>query len=155
LKNIFPFWRKGDLALFRKIEDKHTKLPQGTSKENESIESEIDSVRIRIKREPQQKSQKKNLSITHIVPGDILASVSSRDPKRDRVNVWTSGNRVFQATNPETLIELIDVYKKSKTQLTKGTKIVSDFLKIIIELETKEYNNYLDWLYYEMEKRTD
>ena len=154
LKNIFPFWRKGDLALFRKIEHKNTKRPHGTLKATEWIEREIDSVRIRIKKEPKQKRERA-LSINHIVSGDILASVSSREPKRNKVNVWTSGNRVFQMTNPKTFIELMDVYKKSKTHMTKEAKIVSDFLNVIIELETKEYNNYLDWLYYEMEKRTD
>ena len=155
LKNIFPFWRKGDLALFRKIEDKHTKRPEGTSRVNEWVEREIDSVRIRIKKEPKQKSPKIALSIGHIIPGDILASVSSRDPKRNGVNVWTSGNRVFKITNPETFIELMDIYKKSETHLTKEAKVVSDFLNVVIDFETKEYNNYLDWLYYEMEKRTD
>lgn len=32
---------------------------------------------------------------------------------------------------------------------------VADFIEMITKLEKKEYNNYLDWLYHEMERQID
>ena len=40
------------------------------------------------------------------VPGDILDSVSRRDPRRAKADVWTSGNRIFACPNTASL-ELI------------------------------------------------
>jgi hypothetical protein len=154
IKNIAPFWRKGDLALFRKIEEKKSVRPKSITTFNDWVEKEIDIVRFRVKKTYNGKNQQQNFLIKHLIPGDILPSVSSRHPKRKSVNIWTSGNRVFQTSNPELFLRLLDVYKYSKSNNTKEFKIVADFVRIVVDLEKKEYNNYLDWLYYEMEKRT-
>jgi hypothetical protein len=39
----------------------------------------------------------------HLVPGDVLPSVSSRDPVRPTVVVWTGSNRVFGCRDPHVL----------------------------------------------------
>ena len=44
------------------------------------------------------------------------------------------------------------VYDEPKT---KEEKLVADFVKSLSDLEMREYNNYLDWLYHEMERQTD
>jgi hypothetical protein len=154
IKNTAPFWRKGDLVLFRKVAEKKSVRPKSAVRLNEWVEKEVDIVRFRVKRSSKSKSGQKGFFIKHIVPGDILPSVSSRHPKRKNVNIWTSGNRIFQTNKPELFLQLLDVYKKSKSLHTKEFKIVTDFVNVITEFEKKEYNNYLDWLYYEMEKRT-
>ena len=43
--------------------------------------------------------------LVSIVAGDVLPSVSRRDPRRSPANVWTSGNRVFRTNNPQLLLE--------------------------------------------------
>jgi hypothetical protein len=35
-----------------------------------------------------------------LVEGEVLKSVSRRDPVRDRVDVWTSLNRVYSSSHP-------------------------------------------------------
>jgi hypothetical protein len=152
IKDTFPFWRKGDFALFRKMEERESTRPKLTLFINNWIEKDMDSVSFRIKKD-KITSKSKVLSIEHVIKGDILPSVSSRDKRRDEVNIWTSGNRVFRVNNPQLFSDQLDVYKKSKGHLPKQFKIVGDFLNIVIDLESKEYNNYLDWLYYEMERQ--
>jgi hypothetical protein len=42
-----------------------------------------------------------------LVEGDVLTTVSRRDPVRKRIGMWTSGNRVFTPTNPLAIGQLI------------------------------------------------
>jgi hypothetical protein len=44
----------------------------------------------------------------HIVPNDVLDSVSRRDPVRAKIGFWTSGNRVLTLKNPDTIGKLIE-----------------------------------------------
>ncbi len=43
-----------------------------------------------------------------LVPGDVLPSVSRRDPRRKDATVWTSGNRIFGCDGTATLTAIID-----------------------------------------------
>src|SRR5689334_13476375 len=38
--------------------------------------------------------------LASIVDGDVLATVSRRDPRRGRIDVWTSLNRVYATSHP-------------------------------------------------------
>lgn len=153
INDILPFWRKGDLALFRKIHKSNYKRPPIDENQVEWIEREIDTIRIRVKAELSTK-QKNDLEISHLIKGDILPSVSTRDKRRDSANVWTSGNRIFQVNNSGKFLRLLDDLKSGKTK-TKELKYVNDFIKQVSEFEKNEYNNYLDWLYHEMERQVD
>lgn len=153
VKDTLPFWRKGDLALFRKVHTDINERPQSDEKHTEWVEKEIDTVRIRIKVE-KVVEQKTELKISHLIKGDILPTISSRDKRRDSANVWTSGNRIFKVNNTEKFIQLLDDLTKGAAK-TKELKYVADFLDTITEFEKKEYNNYLDWLYHEMERQID
>lgn len=153
IKDILPFWRKGDLALFRKVEDKISERPKIDGKRLEWVEREIDSVRIRVKIET-QKTHKEELRISSLIKNDILPTISSRDKRRDAANVWTSGNRIFKVNDTEKFVRLLDDFKKGKSK-TKELGLVNEFIKLVLELEKNEYNNYLDWLYHEMERQID
>lgn len=150
---ILPFWRKGDLALFRKVHSDIHKRPKLDEIRPEWIEKEVDTVRIRVKVEKTDK-QKNELKVDHLIKGDILPTVSSRDKRRDAANIWTSGNRVFKVNDAEKFIQLLDDLKKGKPK-TKELKYLKDFINTVTEFEKKEYNNYLDWLYHEMERQID
>ncbi|MBL7722749.1 MAG: class I SAM-dependent methyltransferase [Chitinophagaceae bacterium] len=152
IKDILPFWRKGDLALFRKVHtDKHER-PLLDEHKIEWTEKEIDTVRIRVKDE--KSSDNEEFKITHLIKGDILPTVSTRDKRRDEANVWTSGNRIYKVSNPKIFLQLLNDLENEKPK-TKEQKLVADFINSTTELEKKEYNNYLDWLYHEMERQTD
>lgn len=153
INDILPFWRKGDLALFRKIRTNIHKRPKLDEKRPEWVEREIDTVRIRVKVE-KSVEQKSELIISHLIKGDILPSVSTRDKRRDSANVWTSGNRIFKVNNTEKFIQLLDDLKNGKPK-TKELKYVAEFINALTEFEKNEYNNYLDWLYHEMERQID
>lgn len=145
LTNLSPFWRKGDIAVFKKIYDVKVSRPAVPLTDSKWIEKEVGGVRFRLKKD-NKTIPREEIKITHLVKGDILPSVSSRDERRKAANLWTSGNRIFQVNDPESFIEHFDNYRKEIKSSTKDSNLVSTFLELIIELESKEYNNYLEWL---------
>jgi hypothetical protein len=148
--DIFPFWRKGDFALFRKVHRDTLDRPVLDETKPEWVEREIDTVRIRVKVEKNTKTEE--LEITPLIKGDILPTVSTRDKRRAEANVWTSGNRIFKVNDTKKFIQLLDNFKSGKRK-TKDLKLVAEFVNAITEFEKGEYNNYLDWLYHEMERQ--
>lgn len=48
------------------------------------------------------------LDLGQIVPGDVLQTVSRRDPLRPLIGFWTSGNRVFSLENPGKIGDLVE-----------------------------------------------
>ncbi|XVJ66919.1 MAG: hypothetical protein HEQ40_12400 [Lacibacter sp.] len=150
IQNILPFWRKGDFVVLKKIKTQFTERKSFVEKTSGWVEREINSIRIRVK--SSEHVNKEILSIQSIVKGDILPTVSSRDDRRKEANLWTSGNRIFKVSNPALFLSCIDgINNESANDATK--KSVQDFLSMITQLEQQEYNNYLEWVYYEMERQ--
>ncbi len=52
--------------------------------------------------------------LRHLVDGDVLATVSRRDPVRRKVAVWTSSNRVFACRSPGLLAALATALAEGK-----------------------------------------
>lgn len=150
IQNILPFWRKGDFVIFKKIKDQHTERKTYEEKASGWVEREYQSIRIRLKLDENEENT--DFSFRSIVKGDILPTVSSRDPRRNEANVWTSGNRIFKVSNPSLLLHYID-HLNGKQTLHADNPIIRSFLDMIVELEKNEYNNYLGWVYYEMERQ--
>ncbi|MCG6190202.1 hypothetical protein [Maribellus maritimus] len=153
VSNLYPFWRKGDLAIFRKLHSTIIKRPE-TVKTKVDIwkEIDIDGVRLRFKFAKKQEPSSQT-KIQHLVEGDILPTVSSRHPIRKEANMWTSGNRIFQVSNS------LKLYTDINNILLKNyeAETINDslkFIKFLVDLERKEFSNYLDWIYYEMERKT-
>ena len=63
------------------------------------LEVNASGVRVRFKPNILSPSLTRDLTLHTIVTGDVLPSVSSRDPRRSLATVWTSGNRVFRIDN--------------------------------------------------------
>jgi hypothetical protein len=84
-----------------------------------------------------------------------LPTVSTRDERRKVANVWTSGNRIYHVTNTDLFLKTLDEIIDSKRKFSAEKKNVSDLVTLITGFEKKEYNNYLDWLYHEMERQID
>ncbi|MGH3222796.1 MAG: hypothetical protein ACRDPY_29555 [Streptosporangiaceae bacterium] len=49
------------------------------------------------------------LDLGEIVAGDVLDTVSRRDPIRDQIGLLTSGNRAFSLNRPEVFAKIIDL----------------------------------------------
>lgn len=150
IKDIQPFWRLGDFAVFRKMKDVDEERPNDERTPESWTEIDIKGVRIRINEQVIQTPNEE--FVNHLIKGDILPTVSSRDSRRINANVWTSGNRIFQAKKPPEFITYTHMYKKSDKSPLKDYKIVSELLDYIVDIETKEYQNYIDWIQNEMER---
>lgn len=93
-------WRKGDFCIFRKTQE----VPEPKQLQSEAPEwKEVTIDRVRFKIFPTDKSQLFDPRLVSLIPGDILPSVSRRDPRRSLATVWTSGNRIFRCDSPDVL----------------------------------------------------
>lgn len=94
-------WRVGDLLTLEKIS--HATLLLKRVMPAESWQEAIfGPVRIKLRR-----TEAPNLG--SLVSGDILDTVSRRDPIRKRIGLWTSGNRVFLLEDPESIGGMIEL----------------------------------------------
>lgn len=98
-----PEWRKGDLVVFRKTRASKRPPAVSSARRREWIEVGIGRMRLLIRVVGQAKSDEAGL--VSLIDGDILPTVSRRDPRRRLVNVWTSGNRIFHSDNPQLVLE--------------------------------------------------
>jgi hypothetical protein len=87
-------WRRGDLAKFVVTHKTLGPRPVPCGPREEWDEECIGIVRIKCKKSAEGDFQDPTLSPA--VPGDILPSVSRRDPSRRVADVWTSGNRLYR-----------------------------------------------------------
>lgn len=94
-------WRKGDLLLLKKMAQCADEEPQTSEGEGWS-EAHFGPVRIKLRQAGQ-------VDLGHLVPGDVLDTVSRRDPVRQQIGFWTSGNRVYSLANPETIGRFVEL----------------------------------------------
>lgn len=93
LSGIPVTWRHGDLAIFER--DAEFESPRLVPALSGDFWEEVTVGCTRIKLRRQNETEFQDPALLSLVPGDILPSVSRRDPRRKQVDVWTSGNRVF------------------------------------------------------------
>jgi len=86
-------WRRGDLAIFIATEKTSSPHPVPTGLHDKWDEVSVGVVRIKCRACTEVDFFDPTLS--NLVRGDMLKSVSRRDPARMAAEVWTSGNRVF------------------------------------------------------------
>ena len=153
---VNPFWRKGDIAIFQKLNMQYVDRP---TLEEDHVEDwkeiEINSCRIRVKISSLQTDIVQNnddFEIRPLVPTQILPSVSNRNPIRKEANVWTSGNRIFYTNDPVKLFTYLQYFKNKIPETSDEGLTTFHFIEVISGNESKEYNNYLEWLYFEMER---
>jgi len=144
--NLMPCWRRGDLAIFRKVEEKTASRPSICFFDNADWqEFEVNDVRFRINLNSCQSEEISNINIKSLVSGDILNSVSNRVPIRKKANFWTSGNRLFYVYNSHVFKDVLGKNLKTKdlNLLEKNTRT---FIQELVEVENSEYGEYLTWL---------
>lgn len=153
--DVPPFWRNGDLAIFRKVKKIEISRPPISIEEGNWVEKEYGSVRIRIKLSETLIDKSEIIQINHLISNDILPTVSSRDEKRKLANIMTSGNRIFAVNNSKAFLFNLEAMIQGKKLESQEYKDVEKFVAMISDLEKKEYKDFLNWIYYEMERQTD
>ena len=107
-------WRRGDLVVLRKLCNAvSTALPVNRDR-RDWIEVSIGRLRLFIRTHNDDVTGSRGL--IRLIDGDILPSVSRRDPRRRYAQVWTSGNRVFGTDNPALVIEAALSYTDLRTR---------------------------------------
>ncbi len=95
-------WRRGDLLIFRKMRPA-LRPAAATSRQRDWVEVSVGRMRLFIKGVVADTGGLHGL--IPIVSGNVLTSVSRRDPRRRTATVWTSGNRIFRTDNAHLVIE--------------------------------------------------
>jgi hypothetical protein len=98
-----PGWRRGDLIVFRKSPPARKLSPVYSSRRRDWTEVCIGRMRLFIG--GAENVSPHDAGLSSLVNGDILPTVSRRDPRRRTANVWTSGNRIFRTDNPQLVLQ--------------------------------------------------
>ena len=153
---VQPDWRPGVLVLFEKTGECREPRPSMDVCHPKWSEQSLLGVRWRFR--PQEQPIVCRPLLVEAVPGGILDSVSRRDPRRAKADVWTSGNRIFACADSVSL-ELIvkalasgirpDTYVSwvLRRKLSWGEKeevvLAAKEIAMITARELREY--LLDW----------
>lgn len=93
-------WRASDLIRFRIAGAPLGERPRTPIDDDQWLRFIIDEVPISIRQRPSPCTHVPEPLLVNIVVGDVLDSVSRRDPRRASVDVWTSMNRVWRSPCP-------------------------------------------------------
>ncbi len=161
--NIYNYpanWRFGDLMLTTRIKDSSEFMMEYLMDQCLFVtnsgwsEKRCGIVRIKFKQNMECHSDDLfSISISHLYKDDIYPSVSRRYNGHKSINVWTSGNRVFNCSNVPLLIRIIEGLDDSDiiSSLQNEYRVflshsqqkeivdVHEFMKNISALETQEY----------------
>lgn len=97
-----PYWRRGDLVMFRKTRSAvRLPAPSGSNR-RPWTEVIVGRMRLFVRRGAPTAAA---AGIRPLVDGEILPSVSRRDPRRRHGQLWTSGNRVYRTSNPQLVLD--------------------------------------------------
>jgi hypothetical protein len=100
-------WRHGDLVILRLREPKEMERPKlAGAVDADWPDVTIGSVRVKV-RPTNLGDALLDPRLCRLMPGDVLDTVSRRDPRRQNVAMWTSGNRVFASQSPRALLEVV------------------------------------------------
>lgn len=155
-RNLPLEWRRGDLAVFTKNAQTSVTRPEVTVvAEGKWIDETIQTVKFRIK--PCDDIKFNNPNLLRIVPNDILPTVSRRDSRRELVDVWTSGNRVFACEGRFVLTCIVKALAENKCPIKLVAQVLGKDLKeneknlvnqaanqvlSIVQIECAESKNY-------------
>jgi hypothetical protein len=110
LPGIPAEWRRGDLVRLRASGDTVHEPPPSVPTSSWP-EAAIGQVRFQLRIPERTSFGRIAPQLNTIVPGDVLDSVSRRDPRREMVDVWTSGNRVFGCASPGVLLWILQAMR--------------------------------------------
>lgn len=112
-------WRKGIMRVFKKVAE--VRIPKSETKPSENW-NEIQYGSLRLKLRQAIFTEDIDPRLSAVVPGEILPSVSRRDPRRKLADVWTSGNRIFKCRRPDVLECVITALQEKKSPVLEVEK---------------------------------
>lgn len=156
-------WRTGDILIAKKINEKKGSQPPIIIEENQWEEINIGSVRYKLKTKQNLEIKSADLVIEKIYTNDIYPSVKrSMSMAEKKINVWTSGNRVFYCSNIPLLYYILldysmryqhyDLYINKRIEncfnimLSETQKEnIMKCIKLIEKINKKEQQEYGKW----------
>ena len=121
-QQVAPAWRRGDLLSFRKLDSLYLRKNAVNADNSTWVEVRIDGVRFRVRQ--RDKEGFANPQLKKLVPGDILPTVSRRDSRRQKVDLWTSGNRVYRCDGTHILTVLLHAIEVSENPMIAVQRIL-------------------------------
>lgn len=147
-----PFdWRRGDLAIFSCDGVGFLPPPRAFATDLSWQEILIGNVSLRIRATPQITGD--DAILKTLLPGNVLHSVSRRDPLLKFVNVWTSGNRVFTCAQLSELRRILnalinrrcpEIYLEEELGASQIPKI-TDVAKQLLDIAELEEYELTEW----------
>src|SRR5262249_37925621 len=104
ITNVPTDWRRGDLLLFRRIAAPAGSLAPSTNLPDEWADIEIKGSRLKV-RAPLV-LQFDDPRLRSVIEGDVLPSVSRRDPRRRHADIWTPRNRIFFCSGRSVFVQI-------------------------------------------------
>jgi hypothetical protein len=98
LPNVAEDWRRGDLLEF--VHAERTPVPRPEPPDPPDVWDDVVVGVVRLKCKHSSDKGFRSPVLRPLVPGDMLGTVSRRDPARASADVWTCGNRVFRCAGP-------------------------------------------------------
>lgn len=160
INNYPACWRKGDFFLTKRggVKNCHHSEVTCLATGGSWTEKRIGIVRIKIRQDIQDEDIGFGIRLNHIYKSDIYPSVSRRFKGYDKINVWTSGNRVFYCTNIPVLFMIIERLNEKnivdtleqeygeKISVSQKDQIEEVRVKLlqIIEMEQMEYGLWIE-----------
>jgi hypothetical protein len=105
-------WRTGDLLVLERSSAPQS-FPVILVQEAPFSEKRFGPARVKLRRTA-------GPDLSELVPGDVLDTVSRRDPIRSQIGLWTSGNRVFRLDDVAGIGKLIDFCHNDLMSATFG-----------------------------------
>jgi len=104
ITNVPDDWRRGDLLLFRRTTPRARSDRAIAKTADEWVDIEIEHVQLKVRgplhfefNDPRMRS---------IIDGDVLPSVSRRDPRRRYADIWTPRNRIFACAGRSVFVQI-------------------------------------------------
>ena len=139
-------WRLGDLAVFRRTPGECGPRPM---LDTELAWTERSLGLTRFKLQETTSTGFASPVMRSIIPGDVLPSVSRRDPRRKDATVWTSGNRIFGCDGTATLATIIDGINAGEApEITVGMQqglALTSSERILVARAVQQVRNVVKW----------
>jgi hypothetical protein len=152
-------WRRGDF--FTTARSKKASIYKGITeiiiRNGGWTEKSIEIVRFKLRQSTFSEDVEFNIRLDSLYENDIYPSVSRRFKGHEKINVWTSGNRVYYCSNIPVLFMIFEHLYDSdivKSFENEYDEIIPDFQKVqirkiqnsfrtIVDLELKEYGEWI------------
>lgn len=108
-------WRRGDLVVFQAEPGRPVvPQPEPVTDDADWLCVPADATRIKARR-PKSRAVRDPVSprLRPVIEGDVLPSVSRRDPRRADVAVWTACNRVFGCDDVVALVAIAEAHSRN------------------------------------------